>query len=161
MAKKKKVEEEIDEFEDEEIESVYPEIKPKSGKVETESKSIAESNSNQMEESLIEDMETIPEEVIQVPEYKFLDLSINKGKGNTDFVLRIDGQTHGFCNIFVKHLLNIDSVNIAAYKFTGLEPAEVFIRLENGFKIKKVLLEGINLLREEIETVQKIFKKLM
>jgi DNA-directed RNA polymerase subunit L len=163
MAKKKvpkkeeDSEEDLDEFmeellDKEEVESVYPKV---------EDKKELESVPPQDEE-LVEEEEFELEEEPLFPDYKYLNLSLNKDKGENDYELIVEGQSHGFCNILVKHLLNIEGVNIAAYKATNISPAQIFIRLENSkkYKIKDILLKGIESLREEVLEAQKIFKKL-
>ncbi len=163
MAKKKapeteeKDEEDLDEFmeellQDEEVESVYPKVEEKE-----EVESVPSSD-----EEFIEEEEFELEEEPLFPDYKYLNLNLNKGQGENDYELIVEGQSHGFCNILVKHLLNIEGVNIAAYKATNIAPAQIFIRLENSkkYKIKDILHKGIDSLREEVLEVQKIFKKL-
>ncbi|MFW9900834.1 MAG: RpoL/Rpb11 RNA polymerase subunit family protein [Candidatus Thorarchaeota archaeon] len=163
MAKKKAAkstendEEDLDDIvdellEDNEIESVYPKIKEKE---EIESPTTLEES---IEE---EEMEFELEEEARFPDYKYLNLQLKRGVGGNDYELFIEGQSHGFCNILVKHLLNIEGVNIAAYKYTKIEPATIYIRLEKGYKIKDILHKGIELLREEVIEVQKLFKKLI
>lgn len=149
--------EDLDEFmeellEEEEVESVYPKV---------EDKKDVESIPSPDEE-IVEEEEFELEEEPLFPDYKYLNLSLNKGKGENDYELIVEGQSHGFCNILVKHLLNIEGVNIAAYKATNINPAQIFIRLENSkkYKIKDILHKGIESLREEVLEVQKIFKKL-
>ncbi len=163
MGKKKAVkkeetdEDEIDDFgdeflEDDEIESIYPKLKEKN---ETETKPMS------LEEPIEEEeFEFELEEEARFPDYKYLNIKIKKGRGINDYELFIEGQSHGLCNILVKHLLNIEGVNIAAYKYTKLEPATIYIRLEKNYQIKDVLHKGIELLREEVVKVQKLFKKL-
>lgn len=163
MAKKKATEteeqdeEDLNEFmeellDDEEVERVYPKV---------EEKEDVESVPSSAEE-VIEEEEFELEEEPLFPDYKFLNLKLNKGQGENDYELIVEGQSHGFCNILVKHLLNIEGVNIAAYKATNIAPAQIFIRLENSkkYKIKDILHKGIESLREEVLEVQKIFKKL-
>ncbi|MFX0144399.1 MAG: RpoL/Rpb11 RNA polymerase subunit family protein, partial [Candidatus Hodarchaeota archaeon] len=138
---------------DEQIERVYPKLE------ETKKKeSIPPS-----EEEIIEEEEFELEEEPRFPDYKYLNLEITKGQSENDYELTIEGQSHGFCNIFVKHLLKTEGVNIAAYKATNIEPAKIFIRLENSkpYKIKDILHKSIESLREEVIGVQKLFKKLM
>ena len=60
----------------------------------------------------------------------------------------------------MQHLLETEGVNSAAYKITKITPPEIFIRLEDGYKIKKILFKAIETLRTEVSEVQKIFKKL-
>ena len=162
MTKKKKVEpEEDNDFEDleeEEIESVYPEIEKKSSE---ELKDIEKpAPEEEEEEEEIEELEYELEEE-EIPDYKYLNLGLSTGLSENDYELQIEGQSHGFCNIFVKHLLNIEGVNMAAYKHTNIAPAQIFIRLEPGHKIKEIIYQGIESLREEVIEVQKIFNKLM
>ena len=75
----------------------------------------------------------------------------------------MEGQSHGFCNILVKHLLDTEGVNIAAYKVTGIEPPKIFIRLDNlkDYKIKDILHKSIESLRSKVVETQKLFKKLL
>jgi len=165
MAKKKAVktedkdEDELDELadellDDEEIEDVFPKLEEKE-----EDEAISPSAEETIEE---EELEFELEEEARFPDYKYLSLSLNRGQGENDYELMVEGQSHGFCNILVKHLLEIEGVNIAAYKVTGIEPSKIFIRLENAkkFKIKEILNKGIEALREEVVEVQKLFKKL-
>ena len=167
MAKKKKVEpkeeldtEDLDDeaFEDEEIEIAYPEITPSKKKKSKIKEEIEETVIT--DDEVEEDLEYIPEEA-EVLEYKYLDIGLSKGMGKNDYELTVIGQSHGFCNIFVKHLLKTEGINIAAYKVTGIEPSKIFIRIDDGYKIKDVLYKGIHSLREEVEEVQKLFHKLM
>jgi DNA-directed RNA polymerase subunit L len=51
-------------------------------------------------------------------------------------------------------------VNSAAYKITRINPPEIFIRLEDGYEVKKILFKAIENLRAEVTEVQKVFKKL-
>ncbi len=162
--KKKKVEpveDELKEFEDDSleennIESVYPKLEKDQEKVPDASNTAIEDDV----EALDEELGFEPEEP-EVPYYKYMNLSITRGTTANDYELIIEGQSHGFCNIFVKHLLKTAGVNIAAYKITGIVPPQVFIRLEDGCNIKDILHESINSLREEVLEVEKIFSKLM
>jgi DNA-directed RNA polymerase subunit L len=168
MAKKKKVEPEedefdngdLDDFEEEEIEIAVPTLEKKPPAKEKEKLPPPEdilSDEVSMED--LAELEFEPEE--EKPNYRFLDLKLIKGSKENDYELSIISQSHGFCNIFVKHLLKIKGVNIAAYKDTGLEPPTIFIRLEKGFNIKKILNQGIETLREEVISVEKLFQKLL
>ena len=156
MAKKKAVktedEDELDDFlEDEEIESVYPTLEEKK----------EEESITPLAEEIIEEEEFELEEEPRFPDYKYLNLELSKGQGDNDYELLLKGLSHGFCNILVKHLLNIEGVNIAAYKFTNISPATIYIRLEDNYKIKDILHKGIESLRDEVLEVQKLFKKLI
>ena len=48
-----------------------------------------------------------------------------------------------------------------AFHILILEHPEIFVRIENGYKIKDVLFRGIEALKKEVSEVQSIFKKLM
>ncbi len=164
MAKKKVVkpeeneEEELEELEDDlfgdhEIDIEYPKVK----------EDLSSSPSIEEDDTVSEEEEFELEEEARFPEYKHLDLSINKSAGKNDYELSIEGQSHGFCNILVNHLLNIEGVKVAAYKVTKIEPSKLFIRLEDSkkFKIKDILLKAIESLRAEVLDVQKLFQKLI
>ena len=162
MAKKKSKPEEEEDFDDlgddsfggKEIESNYPKLE---GKEVSKRKNDLEEEIEGEEEE--EEFELEPE--VELPEYKYIGLEIKNGLNKNDYKVIIKGQSHGFCNIFVKHLLNIEGVNIASYKITKLEHPEIFVRIENGYKIKDVLFRGIEALKKEVSEVQSIFKKLM
>ncbi|MHA1490367.1 MAG: RpoL/Rpb11 RNA polymerase subunit family protein [Promethearchaeota archaeon] len=170
MGKKKKIEPETknddelekDLFEDDEIESVYPKIKKEDIKKEGDSEIddlteiITETEEEIEDESFDLDLEEEP----KAPEYKYFNLSINRGATENDYELICEGQSHGFCNIFVKHLLEIEGVEIAAYKITGIIPPQIFIKLKKGYKIKKILNEGIESVRAEVKKVQTLFQKI-
>lgn len=163
MAKKKvepkEEESDIDEedlFGDEEIESHYPDVSEDSKKGND---AFSEDFSEEAEDTELEEgfeIDTGPE----LPEYKYLKLDMQKGVSDNDYTLIVEGQSHGLCNIFVQHLLETEGVNSAAYKITKITPPEIFIRLEEGYKIKKILFKAIETLRAEVTEVQKIFKKL-
>ncbi len=169
MAKKKATKEEIeeedfgdlvdDEFEDDDVESVYPDLDKKKEVSKPKEEQIAEEMEEGEEE--IDEFDVDIEDELQPVEYKYLDIEIKHGLGDNDYEISVKGQSHGFCNILVKHLLDIEGVNIAAYKVTRLQPPQIFIRLENGFDIKEILFKGISSLREEVESVEKVFQKLM
>lgn len=164
MAKKKKTEaeeelDEIDAFESQEIESIYPTMRKREEKeeeTEIESMEVGEIPEEELEEEF-----GLPIEEEEKKEYKYVDVNILKGKKESDYEVKVIGQSHGFCNILVKHLLNTDGVVLAAYKDTNLSPSQIFIRLEDGYKIKEILRKSINDLREEVVEVQEIFKKLV
>jgi DNA-directed RNA polymerase subunit L len=165
MAKKKAVkpeeDDDLDDFEDEffdddEIASEYPKVSEK------EEKKVISSVSEEDDLEALSEEEYELEEEARFPDYKHLKLKLMKTVGKNDYELMIEGQSHGFCNILVKHLLNTEGVNAAAYKVTGLVPAQIFIRLDDTdkYKIKKILLKAIESLREEVLEVQNLFKKL-
>jgi len=160
MAKKKVVkpeeEEELEDdlFGDHEIDIEYPKVKEED---------LSSSPSIEEDDTVSEEEEFELEEEARFPEYKHLNLSINKSAGKNDYELSIEGQSHGFCNILVNHLLNIEGVNVAAYKVTKIEPSKLFIRLEDSkkFNIKDILLKAIESLRAEVLDVQRLFQKLI
>ncbi len=167
MAKKKikketeeELEDDLGDLEDEELEIELPKITKKSPKDEKKVEETLSMASELGEEENEEELEFELEEKPLFPDYKYLDLKIYEVAEN-NYEIEIDGQSHGFCNILVKHLLNIEGVNIAAYKITGLEPAKIYLRLKNGHKIKDILYKGIESLREEVVDVKKHFQKLM
>jgi len=158
MTKKKVVkpedEDELDDLEDELIDddiSEYPELSEK------KEKEVVPSSAE--DDDIEEEEEFEIEEEARFPDYKHLKLNLTKTVGENDYELIIEGQSHDFCNILVKHLLKTEGVNAAAYKVTGIVPAQIFIRLDKG-KIKDILFEAIESLREEVIEVQKLFQKL-
>ena len=171
MAKKKAkkepeedLEDEFGNLEDEELEIVIPKIakkKPKGKSDVDETVTTASDLSKDEYDEYDEEVEYEFEEKPEIPDYKYLNLKIYKGVAEHDYQIEVIGQSHGFCNILVKHLLGIEGVNIAAYKMTGLEPAKIYIRLEEKIKIKDILHKGIESLREEVIEVEKVFQKLM
>ena len=80
-----------------------------------------------------------------------------------DYELSVAGQSHGFCNLLVKHLLKTEGVNAAAYKITGIEAPQIFIRLveDEKYKINDILYGAIESLRGEVLEAQKMFKRLL
>ena len=161
MAKKKPVksedelEEDLEEdlLDDDEVEIDIPKVKEKEKDVD----------STDIDDTVEEEEEDFEiEEEPRFTDYKYIDLNLKRGLGECDFELMIEGQTHGFCNIFVKHLLEIKGVNMAAYKVTGIELPKIYIRLDNlnDYEIKIILYKAIESLREEVVRVQKIFQKL-
>lgn len=143
-------------FDDEEIESHYPDLSDDSKpKEESVSIDVVDDEDEDEEEEGFE-IEPEPE-----PTYKYLQLAMKKGFRDDDYMLSVEGQSHGFCNIFVQLLLETEGVNSAAYKITKIVPPEIFIRLEDGYEIKKILYNTIETLRKEVGKVEKVFKKLM
>ncbi|MFX1364159.1 MAG: RpoL/Rpb11 RNA polymerase subunit family protein [Promethearchaeota archaeon] len=140
-------------LEEEEIEEVFPEV---------EKKKEREPEPESFEEPIEEEEEFEIEEEARFPDYKYLNVTINRGLGKNDYEVSVEGQSHGFCNILVKHLLEIEGVNIAAYKVNNVELPKIFIRLENSkdYQIKDILHKGIESLRSEVIEVQKLFKKI-
>jgi len=166
MAKKKKakpVEGDIDDFDDfgdDDIEIAVPEI-TKKAPTEDDEPTPPPSDDMALDEVINEEDLTFELEIEEGPVFKFLNLTLKQGIKENDYELKVQGQSHGFCNIFVRQLLDIEGVKIAAYKVTGIEFPQIFIRLENGQKIKDILNKGIEALREEVIDVEKLFAKLM
>ena len=165
VSKPKEEEEDLDEFdddsiEDKEFEIALPKIdkKPAEDKEEPTPSAAVFPEISELEEE--EELEFELEEEPEGPSYKHLSLEIKRTSKENDYELIIEGQSHGFCNILVKHLLDVEGVNIAAYKVTRIELPKIFIRLENGYKIKDIIIKGIDTLREEVLKVQKLFQKI-
>jgi len=152
------VEEDI--FDKEDIDSHYPDVSNES--VKKDETPLAETP-EQTEKVESEEEEEEVEQAPELPEHTILKLDIISGPGDNDYTLTLEGQSHGFCNILVKHLLMVEGVIVAAYKITeiALSPPQIFIRLEDGYKLKKIFLNGIDALRNEVAEAQKLFKKLM
>jgi DNA-directed RNA polymerase subunit L len=152
---------EEDVFDKEDIDSHYPAVSD--GSVKKDETSLAGTPESaekvESEDESEEEVEPAPE----LPEHTILKLNVINGPGDNDYTLTLEGQSHGFCNIFVKHLLSIEGVIAAAYKITeiAISPPQIFIRLEDGYKLKKIFLKGIDSLRNEVDETQKLFKKLM
>jgi DNA-directed RNA polymerase subunit L len=158
MAKKPSKEEEDDFDEDlfdDNIADAYPKVSESSSGAKP-SFGLDESEPEEEEEFEFE-----PEEPEVKKDYKHLKLEIKKGLNENDYVLLVTGQSHGFCNALVKHLLSVEGVVSSAYRVTVIKPPEIFIRLENGTKINDVLFQAIEALRNEVKDVEKLFKKLM
>ena len=160
MAKKPlKEEEEEDDFDEDLFDDGIADEYPKGSKSSTSAKSSFDLDESEPEEE--EEFELEPEELEVKKDYKHLKLEIEKGLNENDYVLLVTGQSHGFCNALVKHLLSIEGVVSSAYRVTVIKPPEIFIRLENGTKINDVLFQAIEALRNEVKDVEKLFKKLM
>ena len=170
MAKKKVVpeedEDELDDFgkdlfDGEEIESEYPQIgKNKEQQTPDQEEDLAGLDDGEAGLEGEEDDFEEPEGP-EIPIYKYLDLDLKKGEGENDYKLLVTGQSHGFCNVLVKHLLKIQGVKAAAYQVTQIDPPVIFIRIEEGKKIRNIIHKGIEALREEVSGVEQLFSKLM
>jgi DNA-directed RNA polymerase subunit L len=172
MSKKEKDEEidEVDDIVDEEIQSVYPEFVSEGEEIKEEevgaepieeSVEVEEAIGGELEEEFEEDLEFAIEEEVEGPTYKFVDLEISRGDGANNYQVIVNGQSHGFLNLFIKHLLSLDSVRLAAYKKSDIAQPKIFIRLNEGHKIKEALRGGINSLQSEIDETKKEFNKLV
>ena len=140
-AKKEDDVEEVDEdLFSSEVDEEFPELEPKEEEIKEEA----------LDESDLEGEMDAPVVVPEIIEeyYKYLKLKLKKKREN-DYELIIDGQTHGFCNIFIKYLLTVEGIDMAAYKSTTIEPAMIFIRVKNGYDIKKLISKGIDLLEKK------------
>jgi len=167
MAKKKPAkpvdEDELDDIEDDLLDK--DDLESEDTKVSDNSESKAISSSTEESDVDSEEEEEEPYEIEEEPRYKdyrYLKLALIKTPGENDYELSVEGQSHGFCNILVKHLLQTEGVKAAAYKITGIVPPQIFIRLEeNGnHKIKDILFKAIESLRGEVLEAQKVFQKL-
>ncbi|MHA2280871.1 MAG: RpoL/Rpb11 RNA polymerase subunit family protein [Promethearchaeota archaeon] len=169
MAKKKPTkpavedEEELDEMEDDlsEEDDLLSEY-PKTSEISENGADSASSEEGDIDSAEEEEVFEIEEEP-RFPDYRHLKLDLIKTLGENDYELSVEGQSHGFCNILVKHLLKTEGVKAAAYKITGIVPPQIFIRLEESrkLKIKDILYNAIESLREEVLEAQKLFQKLM
>jgi len=169
MAKKKPVktavddEEELDDIEDDLLEEddLLSET-PKKSEKDVVSSSTEESDGDSVEGEEEEEPYEIEEEP-RYPDYRHLKLALIKALGDNDYELSVVGQSHGFCNLLVRHLLDTEGVKAAAYKITGIVPPQIFIRLEENqkLKIKDILFNAIESVREEILAVQTLFQKIM
>ena len=152
-------------FDKEDIDSHYPDVSNESVKEDktplAETPEQTEKVESEKEEEGEEEEEV--EQAPELPEYTILELNLISGPVDNDYTLTLKGQSHGFCNIFVKHLLTIEGVIAAAYKITeiAISPPQIFIRLEDGYKLKDIFSKGIDSLRNEVAETQKVFKKLM
>ena len=169
MAKKKKEESEEEELSDldddiadlEDEEIALPKIEKKEPEKEEEIAPAPAVSSEIDEEDEDYDLLTDEEPEVIIKDYKFIKPNIVKGVNEFDYELIMEGQSHGFCNILVRHLLDIDGVNIAAYKITNIDHPKIFLRLQDGFKVKDIINKGISALQDELSTVEKAFSKLM
>jgi DNA-directed RNA polymerase subunit L len=149
--KKEEIEEMDEELFSSDIEEEYPDINTEV-KVDLPEDSLKEGITIEEEEEFKE----LPEEEEKF--YKYMNVNIKKIKDN-DYELIIEGQTHGFCNIFVKHLLKVEGIGAAAYKSTTIEPSKIFIRTQNGYDVKDLIAKGLALLEKEVIKLQKLFHK--
>ncbi|MBA7561418.1 hypothetical protein ES708_03056 [subsurface metagenome] len=153
------VEEDI--FDKEDIDSHYPDVSNETVKKDETPPAETPEQTEKVESE--EELEVEVEPAPELPEHTILKLNIISGPGDNDYTLTLEGQSHGFCNILVKHLLTLEGVIAAAYKITeiAISPPQIFIRLKDGYKLKKIFLKGIDALRNEVAETQKVFKKLM
>ncbi|MBD3198056.1 MAG: hypothetical protein GF317_23600 [Candidatus Lokiarchaeota archaeon] len=147
----------LEEFEDEEFGSVYPTIDKEAKETSTEE--VEEDFSEVEDEELKEELDFAYEEQEEEPTFKYLSLQILEAKGKDNYEVYIKNQSHGFLNVLVKHLLDLEGVSAAAYKKTDIDYPKIFIKLEDGYKIKEILRKGINNLQEEVLEVKEIFEK--
>jgi DNA-directed RNA polymerase subunit L len=151
------LDDDISELEDEDI--VLPKIEKEDPEKEEE---VAETPAVEFEAE-DEDLDLLTDEQpeLLVKDYKFIKPDIVKGVNEFDYELIMEGQSHGFCNILVKHLLKIEGVNIAAYKITNIDNPKIFLRIQEGYKVKDIIFKGIAALQDEVSSVEKVFAKLM
>jgi len=167
MAKKKIEEAEDDEFDDldddfsdlEDEEIALPKIGKEAPEKEEEVAETPPVDFDAEEEDY--DLLTDEQPELLIKDYKFIKPDIVKGVNEFDYELIMEGQSHGFCNILVKHLLQVEGVNIAAYKITNIDNPKIFLRIQEGYKVKDIIFKGITALQEEVSSVEKVFAKLM
>lgn len=149
---------EDDSFEDLEDDSVFPDIQktPESTPTEpTPTPKDVDLEEEDFEEVFEDELEPV------VLDYKFVKPNIIKTQSENDYELIVEGQSHGFCNIFVRHLLEIKGVKAAAYKVNRLDPPKIFLRIDDGQDVKEIIQNCVNILRENVKAVEKVFQKLM
>jgi len=152
---------EEDVFDKEDIDSHYPDVSDES--VKKGETPLAETPEQTEKVESGEELEEEIEQAPELPEYTILKLNLISDPGDNDYTLTLEGQSHGFCNILVKHLLMVEGVKVAAYKIMeiAISPPQIFIRLEDGYKLKEIFNKGVDALRNEVAESQKLFKKLM
>ncbi|MFO8019145.1 MAG: RpoL/Rpb11 RNA polymerase subunit family protein [Promethearchaeia archaeon] len=160
MAKKKKSESEeeiddLDKLEDEEIDIAIPKVG------EGEEEQLEGEEGLEGEELLEEDMDLVLEEEPEEEKYKYMKLNLIEKPEKNSYELQVIGQSHGFCNVYVKTLLGNEGVDIAAYKANQIEPSKVFLRIKDGYDINEILYEGITTLRDRVKEVEKLFQTLI
>ena len=150
-------------FDKEDIDSHYPDVSNESAKKDETPLAETPEQTEKVESEEEGEEEEEVEQAPELPEYTILELNIIGGPGDNDYTLTLKGQSHGFCNILVKHLLMVEGVKAAAYKITeiAISPPQIFIRLEDGYKLKDIFSKAIDRLRNEVAETQKVFKKLM
>lgn len=151
--KPSKKKETIDELDEDlftsDVDEEFPDLEPKE-----DDKDLGDLKEEEIEsEKIYEKIEEIEEDY-----RKYMKLKLLKKREN-DYELIIDGQTHGFCNIFIKYLLMVEGVDMAAYKSTTIDPAKVFIRVKNGYNVMDLISKSIDMLETEVVKMQKVFKK--
>ncbi len=172
MAKKKKEatkesdDEKLSDFDDGEVEATYPKLEKKAKELKKEEEAIPAppvQDGAIPEEELMskEELEAELEEDKEIQDYKYLKLSLIKKDKEGDYELVVHGQAHGFCNILVKKLLSTEGVVMSAYKTTNIEPSKIFIRVNEGYKLKDILNKSIESLREDVLQVKELFQKII
>ncbi|TFF89862.1 MAG: hypothetical protein EU548_05960 [Promethearchaeota archaeon] len=166
MAKKKSSKNEDLDDEDfggldsDDLEIAIPKIGKKEGAAADEEG--LEEDLDELEPSLEEEFEPLPEEEEELPTYKYLSVNEIKSKGNNDYEVIVEGQSHGLLNVLVKNLLKVEGVAMAAYKDNKLDLPTIYIRLTSDtLKIKDILYESIETLKNEVIEIQKLFKKVI
>ena len=69
-------------------------------------------------------------------------------------------QSHGFCNLLRRILLNDERVILAAYKFDYFNPPRFIVELHDPKQIKTVLLDATKRMRESIQDLEKGLAKI-
>ncbi len=172
MAKKKKEapketdEDKLSDFDDGELEAAYPKLEKKAKELKKEEEvpptpQLQEGVAPEDELMTKEELEAELEEEKEIQDYKYLKLGLVKKEKEGDYELVVHGQSHGFCNVFVKKLLSLEGVVMAAYKTTNIEPSKIFIRVGEGYKLKDILTKSIESLREDVLKVKELFQKVI
>ncbi len=86
-------------------------------------------------------------------------LSIRRQEANR-VEFEIAKQSHGFCNLLRRILLDDDRVILAAYKFDYFNPPRFIVELHNAKQIKTVLNDATKRIKEELLELEKGLAKI-
>lgn len=69
-------------------------------------------------------------------------------------------QSHGFCNLLRRILLDDDRVVVAAYKFDYFNPPRFIVELHDVKQLKKVLNDATKRIKDDLQDLQKGLAKI-
>ncbi|OLS13381.1 MAG: hypothetical protein RBG13Loki_2977 [Promethearchaeota archaeon CR_4] len=110
------------------------------------------------EEAIMEEPEE-EEEVKEPYDPRPLILRIRSQEANR-VELEIAKQSHGFCNLLRRILLDDERVILAAYKFDYFNAPRFIVELHDPKQIKTVLLDATKQMRENIQDLEKGLAKI-
>lgn len=110
------------------------------------------------EEAMMEEHEEEEEEV-EPYDPRPLVLAIRSQEANR-VELEISKQSHGFCNLLRRILLDDERVILAAYKVDYFNPPRFIVELHDPKQIKTVLLDATKRIRESIQDLEKGLAKI-